>query len=74
VHWTWENVSTQPARDAIAALRMAVPELVVVQPPPVDASAMDLSPASHKVVQALQIVGGLAILGLAIWVLLHLFL
>jgi hypothetical protein len=73
VHWTWENVSTQPARDAIAALRMAVPEVVVVQPAPLDASAMDLSPTSHKVVQALQVVGGLALAGFVIWVLMHLF-
>lgn len=71
VHWSWENVATQPARDAIAALRMAVPEVVVVTAAPVE--NVDLSPGSHKVVQALQIAGGLAIVGLVIWVLAHLF-
>ena len=70
VQWTWQNVSTEPARDAIAALRTAVPEVVAVQTAPID---VDLSPSSHKVVAAAQIVGGLAILAGAVYVLLHLF-
>lgn len=31
---TWRNASTEPARDAIAALRAAMPEVVVTAPPP----------------------------------------
>lgn len=71
VHWKWQNVSTKPARDAIAALRLAVPEVVVSEPAPMP--DVDLSPSSHKVVAALQVLGGLAIAGLAVYVVLHLF-
>jgi hypothetical protein len=70
VEWTWQTVSTRPAHDAIAALRMAVPEVVAAQTAPID---VDLSPASHKIVAAAQVAGALAILGLAVYVLLHLF-
>ena len=64
VHMTWQNVSTRPARQAVAALRAAMPEVVVVKQAPIE---VDLRPGSHKVVEMLQIAGGIAVVGLVIY-------
>lgn len=58
VHVTWRNNSTVPAHQAIAALRAAMPEVVVVKQAPI---AVDLAPTSNKV---LYVAGGVAAVAL----------
>lgn len=60
VHVSWRNVPTTTAREAIAALRAAMPEVVVVKHPPLE---VDLSPTSHKLVGIVQALLGFAVLG-----------
>jgi hypothetical protein len=64
VHLKWKNVSTQPARDAIAALRAAMPEVVVVKQAPVE---VDLAPSSNKAIVIAIVVGIVALLGYFIY-------
>lgn len=61
VQVSWQNTSTKPARDAIAALRAAMPEVVVVKHAPLE---VDLEPAGNK---ALLIAGGVGVLGLIVY-------
>jgi hypothetical protein len=57
VHFSWKAASTQSARHAIAALRTAMPEVVVTKQAPVD---VDLEPTSNKL---FVIAGALGVLG-----------
>lgn len=55
----WQSRSTLPAHAAIAALRAAMPEVVVVKQAPID---VDLRPSSHKVVEVIKVLLGFAVL------------
>lgn len=66
VHVQWRNNSTQPARDAIEALRKAMPE-VVVQQAPVN---VDLAPSSSKL---FEIGVALGVMGFAAYILYRIF-
>lgn len=57
-HFTWKNQSTRPARTAIAALRAAMPEVIVTKQAPVD---VDLSMSRGKLLQIVGVVAGLAV-------------
>jgi hypothetical protein len=58
-HVTWRSVPTRTARAAIAALRAAMPEIVVTQQPALD---VDLRPTANKALEIAQGVAGIAVI------------
>ncbi len=58
VHMKWRSVPTSTAREAIAALRAAMPEVVVMKQAPID---VDLRGTGSKVLDAAYVVGGIAV-------------
>ena len=64
VHVTWQNVSTQTARDAIASLRAAMPEVVITKQAPLD---VNLEPSGNKVVYFLAAAAPLLLIAYLIY-------
>ncbi len=61
---SWRNTSTKPARNAIAALRAAMPDVVVVKHAPIE---VDLEPTGNKVLVIGGVVGVLALIAYLIY-------
>ncbi len=55
---TWRNAPTERATDAIAALRAAMPDVVVTKQAPLE---VELAPSSNKVLVILAVIAGLAL-------------
>ncbi|MEO8841906.1 MAG: hypothetical protein ABI704_10075 [Kofleriaceae bacterium] len=61
---TWCSASTKPAHDAIAALKAAMPEVVIVEQAPIQ---VDLRSSSKKLVDAAAVVGTLGVVLLVVY-------